>query len=255
MNIPTRTGDIEVTTIDKILDDLDIVIGEDIVMGDFDVMGWHLASKVRDRGNENYKKHGAIFRPNYERGVLIHALIQRKNLSRVLEIGFGRGYVTACSALAIYGKGVEGSVVTVDPHHNDETLGVLRSALEDSVLTMVDIEPVKVSSDDYFNHLDSDTKFDLIFIDGDHRYDYVKKDFENAVKHIDNGYIVMDDYHLPSKTDKDIEVANFIDTLPKEVSRKLVKTDRILFADDLKRSIENLDYGMVIFPIGDVEDE
>ena len=255
MSIPSRTGKIEVTTINDFLGDLDLEVGTDIIMGDFDLIGWHLASKVRNRESENYNKYGAIFRPNYERGILMHALIQKKGLFNILEIGFGRGYVTACSALAIYGMGVEGRVTTVDVAHDSNTLSVLNEVLEGNVSTMVDINPVKSTSDEFFSNLEEGTKFDIIFIDGDHRYEYVKRDFENAVKHIDRGYIVMDDYHMPSKVDKDIEVANFVDSLPEKYSKKLIKTDRLIFADDQRRSIDTLEYGMVLLPIGDIEDE
>lgn len=255
MSIPPRTGKIETVTINEFLESLDMEVGTDIIMGDFDILGWHLASKVRNSDTENYKKFGAIFRPNYERGMLMHSLIRKKGLFNILEIGFGRGYVTACSALAIYGMGVSGSVTTVDVAHNDETLRVLNDVLENSVSTMVNIQPVQSTSDEFFENLSEDKKFDIIFIDGDHRYDYVKRDFENAIKHIDRGYIVMDDYHMPSKVDKDIEVANFVDTLPESYSRKLVKTDRLIFADDQKRTADTLEYGMVLLPIGDIDDE
>jgi len=254
MSIPQRTGKIETIKIDKFLEDLDLEIGEDIIMGDFDIMGWHLASKVRDKSSENYRKSGAIFRPNYERGILVQSLIQTKGLYNILEIGFGRGYVTACAALAIYNKGVEGKIVTVDPFHEQEKINKLTQAMSSDVLSMVKIEPVAATSDAYFEKLPEDSKFDLIFIDGDHRYDFVKRDFENAVKHIDRGYILMDDYHMPSKTDKDIEVANFVDSLSEEVKRKLVLTDRVLFGDD-RSSQGELDYGMVLIPVGDIEDE
>ena len=253
MTIPQRTGDIEKVTINQVLEDMDVTIGDDIIMGDFDVLGWHLASKVRSRESENYKNHCAIFRPNYERGILIHSLIQKKSLFKVLEIGFGRGYVSACASLAIYGKGVEGQIVSVDPFHDQQILKLFEDAVPESVMSTIDFKAEKKTSDSYFAALDPDEKFDLVFIDGDHRYDFVKKDFENAIKHIDRGYIVMDDYHLPTKTDKDIEVANFVDTLGEEYIRKLVMTDRLLFGDD--RSVEQLDYGMVLLPVGDIENE
>ena len=63
----------------------------------------------------------------------------------------------------------------------------------------------------------------------------------------------MDDYHMPSKVDKDIEVANFVDNMPEEFRKKLIYTDRVLFEDD--RGDVELDYGMVLIPVGDIDEQ
>jgi predicted O-methyltransferase YrrM len=52
-------------------------------------------------------------------------------------------------------------------------------------------------------------KFDLLFIDGDHRFSYVKKDFENYSKLVKpNGIIVFDDY-----SKKHQGVIKFVDSI------------------------------------------
>lgn len=251
--IPRRTGNIETTDIKQFLDELEVVIGEEIYMGDFDIMGFNLASKIRDRDDENYKTKGAVFRPNFERGILLHSLIVKKNLTNILEIGFGRGYSVACAARAIYDKGLTGRVVTVDPAFNQDSLSTLQEVLHPEIQKSVSISFESGTSDAYFGQLDPQENFDLIFIDGDHRYSQVKKDFENAIRHIDRGYIVMDDYHMPSKVDKDIEVANFVDNMPADFRKKLIYTDRVLFEDD--RGDVELDYGMVLIPVGDIDEQ
>tara|TARA_B100000683_G_C12501602_1_gene557818 strand:- start:976 stop:1731 length:756 start_codon:yes stop_codon:yes gene_type:complete len=250
--MPSRTGDIQTVTINQVLEDLDIVVGEDFAMGDFDVLGWQLAAKVRERGSHGYNHHGALFRPNYERGILVHSLIQKKGLVKILEIGFGRGYVTTCAANAIYGKGINGEVTTVDPFFDQQKLDNFSSVLDPAITSMVKINTMGQTSDHYFDSLHPKARFDFIFIDGDHRYDSVRKDYENAVKHIDRGYILMDDYHMPTKVEKDIDVSNFVDSLPSSVERKLVLTDRLLFNDDRGKTSDDLDYGMVLIPVGDI---
>jgi|688.fasta_scaffold200594_2 predicted O-methyltransferase YrrM len=50
------------------------------------------------------------------------------------------------------------------------------------------------STDDYFNSLDNNEKFDLIFIDADHSHDQSLKDFINSQKFlIDDGFIILHD--------------------------------------------------------------
>jgi hypothetical protein len=50
------------------------------------------------------------------------------------------------------------------------------------------------TSDQYFDFISPDTKFDIIFIDGLHHYQQVLKDIENSLNHLsENGTIVCHD--------------------------------------------------------------
>lgn len=49
----------------------------------------------------------------------------------------------------------------------------------------------KSSTDDYFKQLSATVRFDVIFIDADHSYEGVKKDFGNALKHINKGGLII----------------------------------------------------------------
>ena len=50
------------------------------------------------------------------------------------------------------------------------------------------------TSDQYFDFISPDTKFDIVFIDGLHHSNQVLKDIENALNHLsDNGTIVCHD--------------------------------------------------------------
>ena len=44
---------------------------EDICLGDFDVIGEYTAKKNRTPDKKQYRSVGSIFRPNYERGILM----------------------------------------------------------------------------------------------------------------------------------------------------------------------------------------
>ena len=60
---------------------------------------------------------------------------------------------------------------------------------------MVDEVNYPITSDEFFELINGhDIKYDLIFIDGLHHYEQVKKDIENSLKHIQpNGIIMMHD--------------------------------------------------------------
>jgi hypothetical protein len=52
----------------------------------------------------------------------------------------------------------------------------------------------KMTSDEFFDALDSDVKYDLIFIDGLHLKDQVLRDVDNSLAHLnDNGILVLHD--------------------------------------------------------------
>lgn len=54
------------------------------------------------------------------------------------------------------------------------------------------------TTDDFFAQLDKDARFDIIFIDACHHYDFVLRDFNNSVKHCDR-WIVMHDMIPPTE--------------------------------------------------------
>jgi len=106
---------------------------------------------------------------------LLNALIEKYNLQSYLEIGVQTPEQN-------FDKINANDKVGVDPGC-DERLIVGRMILS-------------IESDEYFklNSESTNKTFDLIFIDGLHHADQVKKDFENALKYLpDNGFIVIHD--------------------------------------------------------------
>tara|TARA_R100000008_G_scaffold1821_1_gene1439 strand:- start:31702 stop:32322 length:621 start_codon:yes stop_codon:yes gene_type:complete len=64
----------------------------------------------------------------------------------------------------------------------------------------------KVTSDKFFETLDPDYKYDIIFIDGLHTEEQCTKDAENALKHLaPKGIILFHDIDPPNKTSCDTD--------------------------------------------------
>lgn len=120
---------------------------------------------------------------------LLQALIDKHNLKSYLEIGVQNPANNFELIRCDYKFGV-------DPEIKKATIGQMFFI---------------GTSDEYFDQDDEPIykKFDLIFIDGDHTADQVKRDFENSLKCLnDNGFIVIHDClpekeettHVPRKT-------------------------------------------------------
>ena len=213
-----------------------------ISLGDFDQIGELTAKKTRDPSSDLYKTAGCFFRPNYERGILLHSLITTFNISSVLEIGTGRGYATFCMAKAMSDLGIAGKITTVDPYldQNEEFFQKLTSATPKQWWEKIDF--ICGRSEDFLR--ETDENYELIYIDGDHRYDAVSKDW-GLSKDRYTKFLLFDDYHLPSKKQKDIECAAVIDTIEDD-SKELIIMDRRIFFDDRRVPDNEIDYGQVL---------
>jgi hypothetical protein len=212
---------------------------KDIMMGDFDIIGEYTAKKNRHRSHHLYKSKGCFFRPNYERGILMYYLVAKKKIKSALEIGFGRGYSTLCMAKAMCDHNIDGSIVTVDPNFNEEFLKQLRQIFPKEWFAK--IEFVKLTSDEYFKK-NKEKDFEFIYIDGDHRYESVKNDWENS-KNSFTKALLFDDYC--ERQQQDIECAKLINEIS-GFEKELIKMDRRIFFDDRRIPDEEIDYGQVL---------
>lgn len=212
---------------------------DDLTLGDFDLIGEWCAKKQRGRDHELYKTAGAFFRPNYERGLIIYALILEYDIKSFLEIGFGRGYGTMCAAMAMQENG-GGTITTVDPNFDNDHINRLKMTFPKEWFDMINF--VSSVSQNYL--FENDDKFDFIYIDGDHRYEAVKRDWELCEKRY-NKVLLFDDYHLPTKSEADIECSKVIDEIEDE-SKELIIMDRRIFLDDRKIPDDEINYGQVL---------
>jgi predicted O-methyltransferase YrrM len=225
--------------IDKKLEEMGVAL-DSIMMGDFDYIGEYTAKRDRKSGDPNYKKYGAYYRANYERGLLIYYLIRQHSLTSMLEIGFGRGYATFCAARAFHDAGIVGKVVTIDPVLDERYLQMLQQVFPQDWFKYVQFS--KGTSQQVLPTVNE--KYDLVYIDGDHSYAGTKHDWE-MTKDKWNKFLLFDDYHLPTKGDEGIQCAQAIDEVD-DPSKELIIMDRRMFFDDRRFTDDQIDYGQVL---------
>ena len=212
----------------------------DIVLGDYDLIGRFTAERTRDRNSELFKTSGLFYRANYERGILISQLIKKYEIQSILEIGFGRGYSTFCAAKTFSDLGIKGRICSVDPNFDQNHLALLQKVFPQEWFKHVEL--VQGTSQQAIPEIKED--FDLIYIDGDHSFEGTKLDWE-MTKNKWKKCLLFDDYHLPSKIDPGIQCRELIDTID-DPSKELIIMDRRIFTDDRKLSDEQINYGQVL---------
>lgn len=134
---------------------------------------------------------------------MIEEVIKTSNPKEILEIGTHLGH-SSCLFLSIS----QANVTSVDIGHNwvewehgydDWHTPRQGGGLKDVVSTLSNEFPNRFrfiiggsTSPETINKF-SDRKYDLIFIDGDHSYDFVKKDIKTAID-LKIPYILLDDF-------------------------------------------------------------
>ena len=116
-----------------------------------------------------------------------------KNSKNILEIGTHRGFTTNNIAV-----NTEGRITTVDIckdmelHLKFQNNEILSREEVGNAITAQNVNSVIEHSDIFFaRYIKEGLKFDGIFIDGDHSYEQVKKDTENALKCCTPGGIIV----------------------------------------------------------------
>ncbi len=90
---------------------------------------------------------------------------------------------------SFYGNKGENGQLLQDQYYN-EVINIFKNEILGGK-----IEVIRDISDNFF--LNNQIKFDLIYIDGNHLYDFVKTDIINSLESLSpNGIIVLDDYKL-----------------------------------------------------------
>jgi hypothetical protein len=186
--------------------------------------------------NPKHSQGGIV---NYERGMLLYALITKYKPKTVLEIGTAEGYSTLCMAWAMTDNKINGKIFTVDPksHHlriersiilEDESIIKEKLSTEELWNKFADtewIEKIEVISG-YAGEVLNNNKFPKMefgYIDGAHFYEAVKHDFYQFLKLADNKFSILFDDYVPGRTDGvskviDEEINNNFDTV-------FIKTD------------------------------
>lgn len=222
------------------LEEIDCPV-ESLSLGDFDYIGEFTAKKNRGKDSPLFNSAGCFFRPNYERGLLIYSLVKRFEVSSFLEIGFGRGYGSFCAAKAMCDKGIDGKIYSIDPTPDEELVKNLTQVFPQEWFEKLNL--FKGVLTDAIPKM-GDMKFDMVYIDGDHRYEAVMSDWQN-IKDRYNKFVLFDDYS--DEGNQDIEVKRFVDDImPDLYNPELIIMDRRVFIDDRGLSDDEINYGQVL---------
>lgn len=138
-----------------------------------------------------------ITRISAAQGMLLNQIASLPDIKKSLEIGFAYGFSTIYILEALLGK--EGSThVAIDPFEDSDWGGVGLKLVKQFGYN--NFRWIK----DYSIHelsklIQKNSRFDLIYIDGNHRFDDVLTDFylSDQVLNV-GGYLVLDDMWMPS---------------------------------------------------------
>jgi len=157
------------------------------------------------------KKRG-IIRMDYEEAKFLYDSVDALDNPECVEIGRYQGGSTILMSSA------GGRIFSVDAHVFKHESGVFGGRLDDYLGIVLHLLGIKdrvmmvVADSQNYNTANLKEKVDLIFIDGDHTYEGVKKDYYNWIKTVKPGGYVL--FHDAGKTKNVADVRRFIKEIP-----------------------------------------
>ena len=134
-------------------------------------------------------KNPVILEIGIHKGDFSEELIRKFNPKKLLLVDPWIAYNDLIYQKSWYGNTLHSNQNIQDQYFLDVNKRFEKDILENK------IELHRKTSDEFF--LGNKSIFDLIYIDGNHLFEFVKKDIENSLKFINNdGLIVLDDYGL-----------------------------------------------------------
>jgi predicted O-methyltransferase YrrM len=214
---------------------------ESLSLGEFDYIAEPCAKKMRDPGSELWKKVGAFFKPNLERGIFIYSLITKYKLTSYLEVGFGRGYSALCAAKAFADLGNDGQVMVIEPMVDDNHMRMIGQLFPPEWTNRIQV--AKGKSEDVLPRMQD--KYDIVY--GDHMAPAVRADWE-GVKDLWSAFCLFDDWHMEKGTDPMIQVHEALEEVeqPAGTKAELIIMDRRIFLDDRGWPDEKIKYGQLL---------
>lgn len=156
----------------------------------------YLTKKVNDLDGNSYSAFPTSI--SYEKGKALYDIITKAGSQKTLEIGMAYGLSSLFIGQAHKDK-KEGKHIAIDPNQSSQWKSIGKLNINRAGLDK-DFELIEKPSDIGLPELlNNGEKFDFIFIDGMHLFDYTLVDFFFADKLLaQGGYIVFDDIWMQS---------------------------------------------------------
>lgn len=133
-----------------------------------------------------------------EQGMCIFNLCKKVKPKMTLEIGFAYGFSTVFFLAGIKSNNI-GSHVVMDPFELTDWHGIGLKKVEELKMDSFFRFLPEFDFNGLPNLAKENLRFDVIFVDGDHRFDFVLMDFTLSDYVIaNNGYIIFHDIWMPS---------------------------------------------------------
>jgi predicted O-methyltransferase YrrM len=180
----------------------------------------------------DYFKEQMEHKPTREMYKTIYKIAKKQNYKNAMEVGIA----WAISTIAILSAGT-GKLLSIDKSNYSNTEVQVDAFNFRDRWSFIE----SPSEDELPKLIQLGNKYDLICIDGYHKYEWVKRDLENAAKLItEDGVIIVDDYYHKynfDKTKDDYGVNKAVNEIVKENNFKLKIYKKANGIAEIRRSL------------------